>query len=291
MKPWTVVLSLRLKPQIMIKNYITVAIRNMSRNKAFTAINVLGLAVAMSISLILIMMVADQLSYDRHLADSDRIYRVTYDNLNSDGMFSAMATSSPMIGPTLKDRFSGVSTVARLRGGFGNNWIGVDNDLNVPIGGFFVDPEVLEVFEYRLEHGNPITALQEPRSVVITKTASEKLFTMDNSIGEMIEVGDLGEFKITGVLEKTDKKSHIKFEALASMSSLPSLVADSLLRSDATSWGDMWSFWTYIKLEPGVQESDILSISKPLTRNNLGRMMKKITSSIYKSLVQSIQDH
>ncbi|MDN5204155.1 hypothetical protein QQ008_22370 [Fulvivirgaceae bacterium BMA10] len=98
----------------MIKNYIKVASRSMYRNKSFTFINVFGLAVSMSICLVVIMMVADQMSYDRYNSKADHIYRICFDDLNEDHMFSAMATCAPMMALTLQDKYPGIKQIARL---------------------------------------------------------------------------------------------------------------------------------------------------------------------------------
>lgn len=229
----------------------------MMRNKTFSAINIAGLALSMSVSLVLIMLVSDQISYDKYNTNHERIYRIVHDNLNNNGVFSKMATSPPQMGRTLQEEYPGIEKVARLRRGFGNDWIDFEKDVNIPIGGFFADPEVLDVLQYDLQYGDKETALLNPRSVVITPEARDKLFTIADPTGEIIKVGDLGEYKVTGVLKEAPKKSHIKFEALASASTLPVLVKDSIISSDFTSWSDRWAGWTYLLLEEGVDPKQV----------------------------------
>ena len=241
----------------MLKNYFIIALRTIFRNKLFSFINIAGLAVSMSLGLIIIMLVSDQMSYDRYNTAAERIYRVNFENLDNSGPFNRTATSAPGIAEKLLEDYSGVEQIGRFRGGFGNSWLPIDNNQNIPLGGFFADHEVLELFQYELAFGDAQTALIEPRTVVLTKAAAEKLFTQDNPVGEFIKVGELGDFRVTGVLQHSDKKSHVKFEALASMASVKQLVADSLLRSDASSMTDMWSGWTYVKLAEGVDPNVI----------------------------------
>ena len=100
----------------MIKNYLKIAYRSILNNKAFSFLNIAGLSLSMAICLVLIMLVSDQMSYDRYNTDIDRIYRVSYDNLNEDGMFTQVATCPPMVGKTLLDEYAGVEKIARLRG-------------------------------------------------------------------------------------------------------------------------------------------------------------------------------
>jgi putative ABC transport system permease protein len=161
------------------------------------------------------------------------------------------------MGIALKDGYAGIKSVARLKRGFGNAWIEFEQDVNIPLSGFFADAAVLELFEYELEYGDPKTALIEPYSVVLTKKAAEKLFKIENPIGQVIKVGELGEYTVTGVIKQTEKKSHIVFEALASMSTSSSLEAKGVIRADLDNYQNHWNAWTYVLLEDGKTAKDI----------------------------------
>jgi putative ABC transport system permease protein len=243
----------------MIRNYILVAIRNLTRNKFFSAINIFGLSISMSICLGIIMLVADQLTYDLYNTKRDRIYRVLTKNVSPDGsdLGNEYATSPLPIAQSLLNDFTGVEKAVRIRRGFGNGWIEFEQDVNIPLAGFYADPEVLDLFEYELEYGNPKTALVEPNTVVLTRAAAKKLFKQENPIGEVIKVGNLGEYKVTGVLKEKDQKSHIVFEALASYASVKNLEADSTLSAQDASWEDFTSGWVYMLLEKGHRPQEI----------------------------------
>ena len=243
----------------MIRNYLLVALRNLTRHKFFSFINIFGLAISMSVCLGIIMLVADQLTYDRYNTKRDRVYRVITKYLNADGSDAGndYATSPLPLGESLTQDYTGVEKAVRIRRGFGNNWIEFDQDVNIPLGGFFADPEILDVFEYELEHGDPNTALREPYSVVLTKKAAQKLFKQEVPLGEVIKVGDLGEYKVTGILKETNQKSHIVFEALASYATLKSLEADSTLSAADGNWGNWTSGWVYLLLEKGRSANEI----------------------------------
>lgn len=243
----------------MIKNYFQTAIRNLMRHRFFSFINIFGLSVSMTICMGIMMLVADQMTYDLHNSRRSRIYRVISNPIGGDGAFGnmAFATSPLPIGPELMQSYTGIEKVARLKRGFGNSWIEFDQDVNIPISGFYADPEVLDVLEFELEIGDPKSALTKPYSVVLTKKAADKLFTLDNPIGQTIKVGDLGEYTVTGVLKETDKKSHIVFEALASMATLSSLEAAGINRKDLDNWHNHYSAWTYVLLEKGKTPDDV----------------------------------
>lgn len=233
----------------MLKNYIMVALRNLSRYKFFSSINIFGLAISMSVCFGIIMLVADQLQYDRYNTKRQRIYRINTQYLNADGSNTGndYATSPLILAPTLREEFSGVEKAVRIRRGFGNGWIEFEQDVSIPLGGFFTDPEFLEVFELELEFGNEKTALSDPYSVVLTKKAARKLFNVENPVGEVIKVGKLGEYKVTGVLRESGRKSHIVYEALASYSTLKSLDASKVFSEDA-GWANFTAGWVYVLL-------------------------------------------
>lgn len=245
----------------MIKNYILVAVRNLTRHKFFSAINIFGLAISMSICMGIIMLVADQMMYDRYNTKSGRIYRVNTYGVGQNGVDRGEidnATSPMPLKDDLLENYTGIEKVARVRRGFGNHWLEFEGqNVNVPLRGYFADAEVLDLFEYELQYGDPLTALSTPYSVVVTRSAANKLFKEENPIGKSIKVGDMGTYIVTGVLKETDNKSHLVFEALASMATVKSLEAEGRLRHETDDWMNFWGGWTYILLEPGKSLSDV----------------------------------
>jgi putative ABC transport system permease protein len=195
----------------MLFNYLKTAIRSLLRHRFFSSINILGLAVAMSICMAMIMVVADQMSYDRYNTNAHRIYRVT--TLDVDPATGQVirenvinsACSMP-VGPALVQNYTGIEKAVRLRRGFGNNWLAFEGqDVNIPLTGFFADAEVLEFFQYELQYGNAATALKEPFTVVLTRQAANKLFKEENPVGQTLKVGDKGLYTVTGVLKESEK--------------------------------------------------------------------------------------
>jgi putative ABC transport system permease protein len=243
----------------MFFSYIKIAIRSILRHRFFSFINIFGLAVSMSISMGIIMLVADQVEYDRYNSKRDRIYRVITKDVDAAGKEVGdrqnAASSMPLRGELL-EKYTGIEKVVRLKRGFGNHWLEFEGqDVNIPLAGFYADPEVFEVFEYEFQYGDPSTALKDPFTVVLTRKAANKLFKEENPLGQSIKVGELGNFTVTGVLKETPHKSHIVFEALASMATVVS-VAGSKDRS-MDDWTDFWNGWNYVLLEPGKSGSDL----------------------------------
>jgi putative ABC transport system permease protein len=260
----------------MIRNYVLVAIRNLTRSKFFSAINIFGLAVSMSICMAIIMLVADQMLYDRYNTNRSQIYRVNTYGVDNNGVQrgSMESSTSPMpLKAELLENYTGIEKAVRLKRGFGNSWLDLENNnVNVPVKGFWADPEVFDFFQYEMEYGDANTALTKPYSVVLTRQAAKKLFKEENPIGLTLIVGDLGTYTVTGVLKETRNKSHIVFEALASMSTIKSLTAEGKFTNDMDSWEDFWHGWTYIQVQPEKSADDI--------QQHLDKIYKKHIASI-----------
>ena len=241
----------------MFRNYLKTAMRSLVRHRFFSFINIFGLAVAMALSMVIIMLVADQMTYDRYNTKRNRIYRINTIPEGPDGALNEYATTTLPLKQELLDNYTGVEKVVRIMRGFGNLWLEMEQNVNIPIAGYYADAEILDVFEYELEYGDSHTALIEPYSVVLTKKAAKKLFKQENPIGEVFKVGEEGPYKVTGVLKETKNKSHIPFEALASISSVKSLEAQSKRGKNLDNWYNYTAGWVYVLLEKGKQPKDM----------------------------------
>ncbi len=251
----------------MFKNYIKTALRSLLRHRFFSFINIFGLSVAMALSMVIIMLVADQMTYDQYNSKRDRVFRINSIPIGSKGeTWSETATTTLPLKQELLENYVGVEKAVRIMRGFGNMWLELEQNVNIPVAGYFADPEILDVFEYELEYGNSETALVEPYSVVLTKKAAKKLFRQENPIGETFKVGDQGPYKVTGILKDNNHKSHIVFDALASLSTVRSLEAQLKRGKNLDNWYNYTSGWVYVLLErtktpEDIQES-LLAIEK-----------------------------
>ncbi|MFM8834184.1 MAG: ABC transporter permease, partial [Cytophagales bacterium] len=196
----------------MLFNYLKTALRSLWRHRFFSSINIIGLAVAMSICMGIIMLVADQLSYDRYNNNAARIYRINTIGVDDQGRTiekQENAASTMRLRQELEEAYTGIEKVVRIKRGFGNNWLEFEGqDVNIPLTGFFADPEVFDLFQYEFLYGNSATALTEPFSVVLTHKAAKKLFKEENPVGLTIKVGRKHTYTVTGVLKDTPNKSH-----------------------------------------------------------------------------------
>ena len=275
----------------MFRNYIKTALRSLSRHKFFSFINIFGLAISMSVCMVIIMLVADQMMNDRYNTKRDRIYRVNTIPIGKQGQeFHETATTTLPLKQELLENYTGVEKAVRITRGFANNWIEIDQNVNIPVAGYFADPEVLEVFEYELEYGDPRTALTEPYTVVLTKAAAKKLFRLENPVGESFKVGETGIYKVTGVLRENQHKSHIVFDALASLATLKSLEAAGKRGKDLDNWFNHTTGWIYIVLEKGKKPSDIAPGLVNIQEKYFAKLSNPDTQQKVRYVLQNLMD-
>lgn len=206
----------------MVKNYFKTTFRNLWKNKTYSFINIIGLAMGTLCCLYILLYVEDQYSYDKHHNNAKDIYRITT-SLASKGDKHNMATASPPIAPAMKNDFGEVKQFTRVI-----TTIGVKQHLLqykeksfYEKDAVFVDSTFFDVFTYRFTNGNA-KALTEPYSIVLLKPTADKLFGQDDPIGKTIEINKAyGKhvFKVTGVVDESLGKSHIHANIFITMNS------------------------------------------------------------------------
>lgn len=239
----------------MIRSYIKTSTRNLLRNKLFSSINIVGLAISMSVGLLLIAFVLDLRSYDRFHKNGERIYRITNVATFKGEQGGKYASTSIKTGRLIREKVVGVEEVAIMRNDFSQDAKVGDNIL--PIKGFWAEPSLFRIFTFPMLEGNPATALKDPYSIVLTETAARKLFGSEDALGKVVRFDTL-DYQVTGVMKDVPFFSHINFEALVSLST-----AGQLNRNDKNfeKWTNMWSSCVYIL---PAKNADIASIQSQL---------------------------
>jgi putative ABC transport system permease protein len=237
---------------IMIGSYIKTSGRSLMRNKLFSSINIIGLAISMSVGLLLIAFVLDLLSYDKFHKNGERIYRITNVMTTSrdQGKF---ATTSIKTGKLIREKVTGVDEVAIVRNDFLQDAIIGDNI--IPIKGFWSEPSLFRIFTFPMSEGNPDTALKDPYSIVLTETAAKKLFGNEPALGKTIKFGTI-DYQVTGVMKDVPFFSHITFEALVSLSTVEQLNTNN---REFESWTSMSSNYVYLLLPENVDMASVQS--------------------------------
>jgi putative ABC transport system permease protein len=225
----------------MIRNFIKTAFRNLIKNKGFTAINVLGLALGLATCLLIVFYVFDELSYDRYNEKAARIYRLN-NNIKFGGNENAYSESPAPTAAALKGDFPEIEQVTRFRQG-GGNLVKKGNQNIQEDNMVYADPAIFDVFTLPMIDGNPASALKETHSVVITEKMALKYFNSTNVAGKVLTFNDTALYKVTGVIKNIPKQSHFNFDFFISMPTLTESRDDAWFNNN---------FDTYILFRPGV---------------------------------------
>lgn len=240
----------------MVKSYLTVALRNLLRHKGFSAINIFGLALGMSIWLLLILLINDQKNYDQFHQHKERIHRIISHEYNPSIKIMVPRASSPApLGPALAETTPGIAEITRFKKLQAN--AGHQESL-LSLQGLYAEPSFFQLFDFELTHGDPRTALNKPYSLIITRETADRLFDQEAAPGKIVTLENLGDFVVTGILKDPGQKSHFQFEALASFATLSAELANGAANATALGdWKNVDDFYNYILLEENVSATDL----------------------------------
>lgn len=251
----------------MFRNYFKIAVRNLWRNKAFSAINIFGLAIGIATCLVILLYVQHELSYDRYNTKADQIVRVTfYGEVNGEKMKEASVM--PPVARTLLTDYPEVEDATRLKWA-GNPTISF-GDRSFKEGAVaYVDSNFFNVFTLPLIQGNSKTALLEPNTVVITKEMARKYFgnNAGDVIGKVLFFKSWNtHYKVTGVIDKVPETSHFKFDFFASMAGFADARSDSWMTSN---------FYTYLVLRKGYDYKKLQAKMPGVVAKYIGPQMQQ----------------
>ncbi|MCF8369722.1 MAG: ABC transporter permease [Bacteroidales bacterium] len=200
----------------MFRSYLRSLYRNTLRNKFYTFLNVIGLSIGLTIALYILIYVKDEIRYDKQYLNYKRIYRLEA-SFNVNNNLSSYAIAPLPLGPALKAEIPEIAEVVRLDHiseslfRYGDNEY-FESDF------YMADSSLFDVFDHPFLNGNPDRSLTEPNSIILTRNTAERYFANENPLGKIIK-GDLDEsYKVTGVIENLPGNTHLKFDALISIS-------------------------------------------------------------------------
>ena len=204
----------------MFKNYLKTAWRNLWKNKVFSAINIVGLAIGMAACIVIMLFVFYEKSFDNF--HSKNIYRLN-EVQKFEGMVASQKVALSMfpMGPTLKNEFAEIKNFTRIR--WTDKYQMTYGEQRVFFSqSYFVDSTFLQMFDFKLIKGNRGTALQKPNSAVLTEEGAEKLFGKEDPIGKTVTHygNDTTQFVVTGIMQNVPSNSQLQFEGLFSFSSI-----------------------------------------------------------------------
>lgn len=227
----------------MLKNYLKITLRNMQKNRVHYFINIVGLSIGLAVFIFIASFVLNEINHDKFHTNLDRIYQI--------GTGWHNGTQGPMA-DLLKSNFPEIQRTVRFRYNYGSK-IYRERGKNFKIERvYFVDPDFFRVFSFRLINGNPRTALDEPHSLVLTRSEAEKIFGPEDPLGKTVNYEEQ-DLVVTAVIEDVPQNSTIQFNALLSFKAL-----EQSNPTQTSSWGNLL-FQTYLlvteKLDTGELET------------------------------------
>ena len=247
----------------MLKNYLKIAIRNIIRHKGYSFINITGLAIGMAGTLMILMYVANEMSYENFHKNRNQIYRVSVE-FGERGNTMRFAGAMPALGPALLEEVPEVLNVVRFEQDqhtvleYGEKKFLEQNLL-------FADPSVFDVFSFSLVRGSRETALNDPFSMVVTEEMAEKLFGEEDPIGKSILYNAKHPIQITCVIKNIPANTHLKFDFLVSYSSL-----NPLGRMPESPWHVFGDTYTYLMLKENTSLNELILKMQGLLEKNTG---------------------
>lgn len=251
----------------MWKNYLKIALRSLLRNKVYSLINILGLAVGMGVCLLIYQYVHFESSFDYFHSNVHSTYRIIQTELKNEEQLGSSASTTFGFGLSLKENIPEISDFVRVHPHYTGPVV-VNPEKNEPYqedGLWYVEDNFLEMFDFPLKYGNRTSILNDKQSVVITENLAIKYFGNNNPVGKELQftLGDLsGIFIVTGVLQKLPSNSHIQFDLLIPIQFLLENYG-AYKQDDGSQWRN---FITYVSIHKNAVSSVIENkINKALT--------------------------
>ena len=254
----------------MLKNYFTIALRNLTKHKFFSIINIFGLTVGITSCLLIFIYVSDEVCYDQFHVNAKNIYRVgLHGKIAGQEVFTS--NSSLPVGPAMTAEIPGVEAMTRVNPIARGSGVLFKNEEKIFTERFvhYADSNFFKFFSFKLIEGDKETALNEPNSVVITQAIAKKYFDGD-ALGKTLVIGnDKKVFKVTGIAEEAPSNSHIHFNAILSYNTII---------HDSTQVYAGWtgnSMFTYISKNPHTKVEEVNKKLEDLVEKYVGKELEK----------------
>lgn len=255
----------------MLKNYLTILIRNLTRTPSFSIINTLGLAVGLASFILIVLYVQNEISYDRHHIQPENIFRVSLKGEMGGNAFHTATTGGP-VGEIMQDEIPEVVTHATVYRASRNTLMHVgENKFYIERVGY-ADSTFFDIFRYDFLLGNPQTALVHPNSVVLGQSLARKLFGDENPLGQTIKFDNKDNMVVRGVFRENGNNSHLNFDAIGSISTF---------RGNPRMWNHVNSLYTFITY-------NYLRVNGEISKDQLS---EKLNTVLYHHMGDAIEEY
>lgn len=252
----------------MLRNYLTIALRNLVRNSVYSFINIGGLAIGIACSLLILLWVWDEVTYDRSHENADRLGSLIMHDVFSDKIITAGSAPLPAY-EYLKTYDSRIINTC-VSHWAGNHLLKAEGKI-INKEGKFVSHEFLSMFQFPLQSGSAENALKEPTSIVLTENVAKELFGEKDPMGQFILFDNKFEMKVTGILRDLPNNSSFNFQFLFPWSAVVSQSPDWI--KEKSNWDDE-AFQVFIELQNGANQQEVNSALTNLIREKRGNENK-----------------
>jgi len=256
-------------------SYWKTAWRSLRSHALFSSINILGLASGMSVCLLVLALVWDQVRYDRFHPERDRIVRVLSQEVNSNGDAGSMRAAAPApLAPAMKDEIPSIQQTTRI--GQIRALVYTDRE-GISADGLYAEPSFFDLFGFELKEGrDPRGALRRPGQILLKEDLAEKLFGNGPAIGKTVTIEDHTTFTVAGIVAEPPGKTHLTFDMLASFRTLQDLPRGSQVED----WRNTSTFATYARIDDGASMANIESLLAGIADRQYARQETRIDFSI-----------
>jgi putative ABC transport system permease protein len=251
----------------MIKNYLNIAIRSLSRSMVYSVINIAGLAIGIASTILILLWVHDEMTFNHYFKNYNRLHQVKVNNKTDDGI-----TTQPLTPYPLKDALLGDSRIKHMSIMIWQSALLSVGDTRIRKSGIDASEAYLEMFDHKMIHGDPVTALDDPMSIVLAESTARALFGTDDVIGKTvsvkIEVRE--ELKITGVIA----------DAPANVTIAPAFILPFAQFERHAPWlmyaRENWtnnSFNIYVELQPGAEKAEVDNAIRDIVKSKTNQQL------------------
>ncbi|MCH7522096.1 MAG: ABC transporter permease, partial [Candidatus Marinimicrobia bacterium] len=260
----------------MLDTNVKIAIRGVTRQKLFSGINILGLAVGITACMLILMYVRDELSYDNYHPYAERTARIAVEGVLGGSKFEMAVTSAPMAAAMLAD-YPEVEYATRVSSSFGYPVIRYGDRVFSEERWTAMDSTAFDVFALELVRGDPQTALSKPNQVVITESTARRYFGDEDPMGKILNSDRRRDFEVSGVIKDFPHNSHMHYDFIASMVSYD------------RSGNNMWvsnNFYTYVVLREGYTFDDLEAKLPETVTKYVGPQIEQFLGVSWQKLVE-----
>jgi len=272
----------------MFRNFIKVAFRNLLNKKFYSIINILGLSIGLTCTILIALFVQNELSYDKHHNNYKRIYRLEshFNIQESEDLFAA--TAFPL-GPALKLEYpQDVAEFCRFMD-MDNNLFQYEEKQIFEENVYYADSTLIDIFTHEFISGSSSDALNDPNEIILTQSFAERIFVDVDPIGKTLEAGNGMIFTVTGIIKDVPHNSHLRFEAIASMITLKQFFGAE--RYDSLESTAFWNigFYSYIMLTENGDIQNVLDAYPEFNEKYIKPVGEQINAK-FQLMVQPLAD-